>query len=144
MGPVNPHAASWHEAHARFRLRERFSSKKIAFPSRSLGDSVPVGDSVPAADATPNVTTSRPTAPAARSRVRARHMVPSSNWALAAPLDAGGLASSYARSGRPGYEPCLIAAGGDARLRRVAAPAQYHSVTPVPFVTVQLLTAGCG
>src|SRR5450759_2431373 len=122
MGPVNPHAASWHEAHARFRLRERFSSKKIAFPSCSLGDSVP------AADATPNVTTSRPTAPAARSRVRARHMVPSSNWALAAPLDAGGLASSYARSGRPGYEPCLIGAGGDARLCRVAAPAQYHSV----------------
>ena len=60
--------------------------------------------------------------------MRARHMVPSSNWALAAPLDAGGLASSYARSGRPGYEPCLIAAGGDARLGRVAAPRQYHSV----------------
>src|SRR5664279_4707578 len=98
----------------------------MAFPSRSLGDRVPVGDSVPAADATPNVTTSRPTAPAARSRVRARHMVPSSNWALAAPLEGGGPASSYARPGRPGYDPCLIGAGGAARLGRVAAPRQYH------------------
>src|SRR5450756_2889021 len=71
MGPVNPTAGSWHEAHDRFRLRERFWSKKIAFPSCSLGDSVP------AAHATVNVSMSRPAAPAAMNRLRPRDIVSS-------------------------------------------------------------------
>src|SRR5450759_3671043 len=143
MGPVNPTAGSWHEAHARFRLRERFWSKKIAFPSSSLDDSGP------AAHATVNVSMSRPAAPAAMNRLRLRDIVSSVQLGARRPSM---LAGSPVTMHGPGGRDMNRALSQPAETRVSAAwraPRQYHSVRstiryPVPFGPVQLLTAGCG